>query len=151
MSENTPQLRKLKWTDEDKGKNLIEAAGLAASVKNNHQNMASTFTNMSRIEETSANARGPHNPLAISQPLKLKSLMKNSPVEFIIVKPNIKEKSRRPMSSSIISKRPSTTDHRKMNSSFVGRDGLGMTMNPMNNNSLGMNRMMNNFMADNNN
>jgi hypothetical protein len=127
LSENQPQLRKMKWTDEDKGKTLIETAGLAASVKNNHNHqMNSTFTNMSRIEETSAHARGPHNPLAISQPLKLKSLLKGSTVEYIIVKPNIKEKSRRPMSSSTISKRPSVNE-RKMNSSFVGREGLTNT------------------------
>lgn len=144
----------MKWIDEDKGKTLIEAAGLAASVKNNHQ-MNNTFTNMNRIEETSANARGPHNPLAISQPLKLKSLLKGSIVDYIIVKANIKEKSRRPMSSSTISKRPSTGD-RKMNSSFVGREGLTNshypTSNPMNNTTgsqgFGMGRMMNNFMSD---
>lgn len=81
LNENQPQLRKLRWTDEDKGKTLIESTGLAASIKNNHQNMNSTFTSMSRLEEQSAGARGPHNPLAISQPLKLKSLLKNSPVE----------------------------------------------------------------------
>jgi len=81
MSETHHQLRKLRWTDEDKGKNLIESMGLAASIKNNHQNMNSTFTSMCRLEEQSAHARGPHNPLAISQPLKLKSLLKNSPLE----------------------------------------------------------------------
>lgn len=116
--------------------------------------MNNTFTNMSRVEETSATARGPHNPLAISQPLKLKSLLKGSIVEYIIVKANVKEKSRRPMSSSTVSKRPLTGD-RKMNSSFVGREALGnsnySSNQPMNNTtgSMAMGRMMNNFMADN--
>jgi len=155
MSENQQHLRKLRWTDEDKGKNLIESSGLAASINNNHQNMNSTFTSMGRLEEQSAHARGPHNPLAISQPLKLKSLLKQSPVEYIIVKPNVKEKSRRPMSSSTVTKR--STD-RKMNSSFAGREGLiqnginlNMNMNSNMNNTTGsLNKMMNNFMSEGN-
>ena len=70
----------MKWTCEEKEKTLIEPAGLAVSVKNNHQTN-NTLTTMSRIEETFGTTRGPHNQLAISQSLKLESLLKGSNLE----------------------------------------------------------------------
>eukprot|EP00801_Mesodinium_rubrum_P008618 Mrub_08642.p2 GENE.Mrub_08642~~Mrub_08642.p2 ORF type:complete len:210 (-),score=42.29 Mrub_08642:187-816(-) len=118
LSENQYKIHKMKWTYEVKGKVLIVCYGLAASVKNNHQ-MNNTFTYMSRIEETSATARGPHNPLAISQSLKLKSLLKGSTGKYVIVRAKVTNKLRRPMSSSTVSKRPMPGD-REMNYSFVG-------------------------------
>jgi len=74
--QNKQENRRLFWLDEKGGKNVVEITGIAASTKDNLSFMISSIRPVNRLQDQSANAKGPFQPPVFTQPLKLKSVLK---------------------------------------------------------------------------
>jgi len=98
---NITEHKRLIWTDEREGGNLIEAIGIAASSKDTSK-FANSIVPSNRNNDTAFNSKGPYNPPQFTQTLKLKSVLKGSKESYqlIIPRQNIldKQNQKRPMS-----------------------------------------------------
>jgi len=85
--------------------------GIAASTKDSLTFMISSIRPINRLQDMSANAKGPFQPPIFTQPLKLKSVLKNSKEKFQLITPHTIEKInvKRPQSCGGVQQRNSNT------------------------------------------
>jgi len=108
--QNKLEKRRLNWMDESGGKSIVESTGIAASTKDSLTFMISSIRPINRLQDMSANAKGPFQPPIFAQPLKLKSVLKNSKEKFQLITPNTTEKNvKRPQSCGGVRQRNTNT------------------------------------------
>jgi len=116
---------------------VVEATGIAASTKDSLSFMISSIRPINRLQDQSANAKGPFQPPVFTQPLKLKSVLKNSKEKYQLITPTTTDKNvKRPMSCGGVRQRvqPNPTNEFPLNPQQPLSQGLR-----------GLKQMRNNF------